>query len=175
MNRLVRPLTWDQNADKAAGWDVQPLLETNDHAWEKMGPLKGEITLDAKAGDKQGPLTLGLTLSRPAPAPAAAKDKPADAGDQAAARTQRIAVVGNSEFLADNDLAAYGNENFGVNLVQWLASRDSQLNVEVPKAPDTELVMSGLESWLVLLVFAIVLPLLLLGYGIGRWLKRRRR
>jgi ABC-type uncharacterized transport system involved in gliding motility auxiliary subunit len=126
---------------------------------------------------------LALTLSRPAPAPTASKDKdklgaaadPGSPDKQDSTRTQRIAVVGNSEFLADNDLAAYGNETFGQNLVQWLASRDSQLNVEVPKAPDTELVMSGLESWLVLLVFAVVLPLLLLGYGIGRWLKRRRK
>ena len=172
---LVRPLTFDQDADRAAGWDVQPLLETNDHAWLETGPLQGEITLDAKAGDKKGPLTLALTLSRSAPAATEGRRRRTPKPTRRR-RTQRDG--GRRRFRLPGrrqPRPRYGNKQLGLNLIQWLASRDSLLNIDIPKAPDTELVMSGLESWLVLLVFAVVLPLLLLGYGIGRWLKRRRQ
>jgi gliding motility-associatede transport system auxiliary component len=173
---LVRPLAWDKDAAKAAGWNVQPLLVTSQRSWLETGSMKGEISFDPKTGDKPGPLTIGLTLSRPAPeAPAADKDAKAEAKPTDKPRSQRVAVVGDSDFLANVNLAALGNKQLGLNLLQWLASRDAQISVDVPKAPDTELFMNGIESWLVLLVFAIALPLLLLGYGITRWLSRRRK
>lgn len=166
---LARPLTFDQDADRAAGWDVLPLLTTNENSWMKAGgPSDGPVQFDEKKGDKAGPLTLGITLSRKVNA---APDKETTGGS----RTQRVAVVGDSDFLADAYLDQQGNKQLGINLVQWLASRDALLNIDVPKAPDTALYLPGWATWLVVLGYTIVLPLLLLGYGITRWLRRRRR
>ncbi|HZR34066.1 MAG TPA: GldG family protein [Nevskia sp.] len=166
---LARPLTYDQDADRAAGWDVLPLLVTNEASWLETGsPASGTVTFDEKKGDKPGPLTLGITMSRKVNA-APDKDKTGES------RTQRIAVVGDSDFLADAYLDQQGNKQLGINLMQWLASRDALLNVDVPKAPDTSLYLPGWATWLVVLGYTIVLPLLLLGYGITRWVRRRRR
>lgn len=166
---LARPLRYDQDADRAAGWDVLPLLVTNEASWLETGsPTGGTITFDEKKGDKSGPLTLGITLSRKVNA-APEKDKTGES------RTQRVAVVGDSDFLADAYLDQQGNKQLGINLLQWLASRDALLNIDVPKAPDTSLYLPGWATWLVVLGYTLVLPLLLLGYGLTRWLRRRRR
>ena len=175
---LVRPLSFDQNAARAAGWDVLPLLQTSERSWLETGPMQGPITFDDKAGDKLGPLIIGLTMSRPAPQAAAAPDagsaaKPA--ADKPAARVQRVAVVGDSDFLADANLGQLGNKQLGLNLIQWLASRDSLLNIDVPKAPDTSLYLPGWATWLVAVGYTLILPFLLLGYGLTRWLRRRRK
>jgi ABC-type uncharacterized transport system involved in gliding motility auxiliary subunit len=172
---LVRPLTFDQDADRAAGWDVLPLLQTSDRSWLETGPMQGPITFDDKAGDKIGPLTIGLTMSRPAPQSTAPDAKAKPDADKPGVRVQRVAVVGDSDFLADANLGQLGNKQLGLNLIQWLASRDALLNIDVPKAPDTSLYLAGWTTWLVAVGYTLVLPVLLLGYGITRWVRRRRK
>lgn len=188
---LARALDWDKDAAKAAGWNVQPLLTTNANAWLETGKMEGDVRFDEKDGDKPGPLTIGLTLTRDIKAPAATETKAEDAaakpagGDVAAAvdadkaavppRTQRIALVGDSDFLSDANLPALGNKQLGLNILQWLASRDAQLNIDVPKAPDSQLFLPGWATWVIGLGYTLLLPALLLGYGITRWLVRRRK
>ncbi|MDE0855942.1 MAG: hypothetical protein OSA97_16125, partial [Nevskia sp.] len=127
--------------------------------------------------DKPGPLTIGLTLSRAVPAAGAPAATPeAKTGeDKPGTRQQRVAVVGDSDFLTDANLAQLGNKQLGLNLFQWLASRDALLNIDVPKAPDTSLYLPGWATWLVVVGYTLVLPVLLLGYGITRWVRRRRK
>jgi ABC-type uncharacterized transport system involved in gliding motility auxiliary subunit len=175
---LVRPLNWDKDADRAAGWDVMPLIEANENSWlETKMDLKGPVTFDEKAGDKSGPLTLGLTMSRQVKAPADKDAKPdaAPGAKPGESRTQRVAVLGDSDFLADGYLGEAGNKQLGINLLQWLASRDALLNIDVPKAPDASLSLSGSTALLLMGLFFPLLPLALLGYGITRWVRRRRR
>lgn len=173
---LVRSLT----AKPDSGWTAQPMLTSSPEAWLETQPIDGSqgVSLDTKAGDIAGPLTIGLSLTRdvadpdaPAPAPAAEGEAP----KPAATKQQRVVLVGDADFLSDASLAQLGNQPLGLNIVQWLANRDAQLNIDVPKAPDTNLF---LPSWAVILIgagFVIVLPLLLIGIGVTRWILRRRR
>ncbi len=205
---LTRALSWDKDAAKAAGWDVQPLLTTNANAWLETGKMEGAVKFDEKDGDKPGPLTIGLTLTREIKAPSATETKadantsgtkPADAAadaksaadkpaadaakadaaksgdDSAKPHTQRVVLLGDSDFLSDANLPALGNKQLGLNIVQWLASRDSQLNIDVPKAPDASLFLPGWATWVIGIGYTLLLPALLLGYGVMRWLVRRRR
>lgn len=156
---------------KAAGWQAAPLLTTSERSWLETGGMQGDITFDEKT-DKAGPLTVGVTLTRELK-PAA--DAAAANGSADAPRTQRIVAIGDSDFLSDANVGALGNRQLGLNIVQWLASRDAMLNVDVPKAPDTQLKLSGWSQLLIGAVYALLLPALLLGYGITRWLVRRRK
>jgi ABC-type uncharacterized transport system involved in gliding motility auxiliary subunit len=160
---LVRSLVWDQSS----GWNALPLLKTSETSWLETGDITKGVALDDK--DIKGPLTIGLTLTR--------ERKPAaDAKDQnAKPATQRIGLIGDADFIANAYLGQLGNEQLGLNLVQWLASRDAQLNVDVPKAPDTSLELSSWGTALIAGGFIVVLPLLLIGLGVGRWVVRRRR
>jgi ABC-type uncharacterized transport system involved in gliding motility auxiliary subunit len=161
---LVRGLN---TVPDASGWTVQPLLTTSQAAWLETGKLEGELEPNADRGDTVGPLTLGITLTR---------ELEGDAADPAPAEgaAQRVALVGDSDFLGNGYVGQLGNSLLGLNLVQWLASRDEQLNIDVPKAPDTSLVLPVWGVRLIAFGFFLLLPAALLGFGIARWVIRRR-
>lgn len=169
---LVRGLTYKSDPE---GWTAQPLLTTREEAWLETGKLEGELAMEPNDGDTAGPLTLGVTLTRElkAPAPEAPKD-----GEAAAAtpppKAQRAALVGDSDFLANGYLGQLGNSLLGLNLAQWLASRDEQLNIDIPKAPDTSITIPGWGMYALSFGFVLLLPALLLGFGVTRWVIRRR-
>src|SRR3546814_4190742 len=117
--------------------------------------------------DIKGPLTIGATLTR--------QYKPAADDKEGKPHPQRIALIGDSDFLSNAYLAQLGNQQLGLNVIQWLASRDAQLNIDVPKAPDTSLYLPGWATMAIAGGFIVLLPLLLLGFGVTRWVLRRRR
>lgn len=160
---LVRGLTF--KSAPGATWNAQPLLTTIPEAWLETGTLDGEVSMDVSKGDTAGPLTLGVTLTR--------DYKPADAKD-GAGRPQRVALVGDSDFLTNGYLGQLGNSLLGLNLAQWLASRDEQLNIDIPKAPDVSLVIPSWGMYAIYFGFAFLLPAGLLGFGVTRWVLRRR-
>jgi formylmethanofuran dehydrogenase subunit A len=86
-----------------------------------------------------------------------------------------LAVLGNVDFLADGNVRALGNHTLGLNILQWLVYRDAQINIDVPKAPDADLFLPRWLKSLIGLGFGLVLPALLIGFGIARWARRRRR
>ena len=173
---LVRGLSYKSQAGTGPGaWTTQPLLTTSEHAWLETGSLEGELALDAAKGDTAGPLTLGVTLTRELAAPKPAEGAaPEQKPEQAKPRGQRVALVGDSDFLANAYVGQLGNSLLGLNLVQWLALQDSLLNIDVPKAPDTALVIPSWGMYAIYFGFAFLLPAALLGFGVTRWIIRRR-
>lgn len=178
---LVRSLTYD----KASGFNASPMLVTDESAWLETSKMAdGPVSFDAKAGDIEGPLTIGLTLTREVPdaaKPAEGKDEKKDdkAGDPAkadkpATHPQRVALVGDADFMSNANLGVAGNRTLALDLMQWLAARDDQLNIDIPKAPDTSLYLPGWALLALAAGFVIVLPLGLIGYGVLRWAIRRR-
>lgn len=160
------PLVRGLSLKTDAGWNVLPLLTTSDQAWLEAGPLDGNIEMDASKGDTAGPLIIAATFTRDAKVTVDGNDE---------ARPQRVAVVGDSDFLGNSYLSQLGNSMLGLNLVQWLASRDAQLNIDVPKAPDHALVLPAWGLYAIYFGFAFLLPAGLMGFGIARWVIRRRR
>lgn len=154
---LVRSLTFA----KDSGWQAQPMLTSSETAWLETGAIEGGVQLDP--ADIPGPLMIGLTLTRDLKS---ADGKP---------KSQRVALIGDADFLSNAYVGELGNQQLGLNLLQWLASRDAQLNIDIPKAPDVSLYLPGWGLTLIVLGFVIALPLLLLGWGIGRWVIRRRK
>lgn len=173
LNELTAfPLARSLVTSKDSGWKAEPMLVTDESAWLEAGKIgDGPISFDPKAGDVAGPLTIGVTLTREAKAGDAAK---AVADKKETKTEQRIALVGDSDFLADSAIGQLGNKQLGLNIVEWLATRDASLNIDIPKARDRELVMS---VWMLRLLeggFFLALPIALLAYGVLRWLSRRR-
>lgn len=166
---LVRGLTY--TSEPGAAWTVQPLLTTSENAWLETGALEGELSPDAAAGDTAGPLTLGVTLTRDAKPVAPADGAP---DTDATGKPQRVALVGDADFLSNAYVGQLGNSLLGLNLAQWLASRDAQLNIDIPKAPDRSLVLPAWGMYAIYFGFAFLLPAALLGFGVTRWILRRR-
>ena len=176
---LVRGLNYKSDPER---WTAQPLLTTGEASWLETGRLEGELAMDEGQGDTAGPLTLGVTLTRQvkAPAPAEGETEGGTEGEAEAEteatpeKPQRVALVGDSDFLSNAYVGQLGNSLLGLNLAQWLASRDEQLNIDVPKAPDTALVIPAWGLYAIYIGFAFLLPAVLLGFGVTRWVIRRR-
>lgn len=170
------PLVRSLKSGGAEGWTAQPMLQTSEAAWLETGDIEsGRVALDPT--DIPGPLTIGLTLTRQfKPATPAAEQAEGEQAEAASAtRPQRVALVGDADFLSDAYIGELGNQQLGLNIVQWLASRDAQLNIDIKKAPDTSLYLPGWATITVSAVFILLLPLALVGFGVTRWIVRRRK
>lgn len=162
--------TTDKSNDETGSWQTTPFLRTLPRAWQETGKLSGAVRFDADSGDTAGPLTLGLLLTRAKPNAVANESE----SDSSPAGEQRIAIVGDGDFLANAYIGNSGNLDLGLNIFNWLAHDDSYINIPARTAPDTQLQMSNSVLAALVILFLVVLPLGLLAAGGLIWWRRRR-
>ena len=145
-------------------WDVQPFLRSSAQSWTEFQPIDNahpsNIRYDADAGELKGPLDFGLTFTRLSPSP----DK----------SEQRVAVIGDGDFLSNTFLGNGGNRALGERVFDWMLGDDALVNLPPRGAPDRALQISQGQLNAVTLGFLIGLPLALLALG-GAIAWRRRR
>ncbi len=162
------------------GWEGRAFIESSAHAWLETGPLEGRVGFD-KGRDIPGPLTLGVALSRrldhtPPPDKAAASAAAETAAASAPRRSeQRVAVLGDGDFLSNTFLGNGGNLDLGLSLVNWLAQDDAYVSIPVKVAHDQRLELSRAAQLVIAAGFLVLLPLVLAGGGVAVWWRRRRR
>lgn len=142
-----------------AGWRHTALLRTRDESRTATGS-------DDDSGGPAGPLTLGVAATRAPPG--------ADGDDAADAPRQRVAVIGDGDFLSNAYAGNGANLDLGLRLVEWLAGDDEHVDIAPQQAPGIDIEMSRVALALVGVGFLVVLPLALLGAGSWIWLRRRR-
>ncbi len=169
----------DKNAEGKGGWDKQPFLLTMPRSWVETGELSGQIEFD-KDSDIKGPLVIGLTLSRNAPAASAANtaspspDNAAGA-DSAASKQQRIVIVGDGDFLSNTYIGNGGNMDLGLHIANWLSHDDRLLNIPTKTTGDVNFQLSKSLQILIAFGFLVAIPLALVGGGFSIWWQRRKR
>lgn len=145
--------------DPPKDWQGSSFIDTRADAWVETGPLEGRVGYD-KGRDIRGPLSLGVTLTR----------RPGN--DQ---REQRVAVLGDGDFLSNSFLGNGGNLDLGLSLVNWLAQDDAYVSIPVRVAQDRRLELSRAAELAIAGGFLVALPMALAGAGVLVWLRRRRR
>jgi ABC-type uncharacterized transport system involved in gliding motility auxiliary subunit len=88
---------------------------------------------------------------------------------------QRVAIIGDADFLSNRYLGNGSNLDIGVNLVNWLSHDDRLISISPRPAPDTRLELSRNSQLAIAIFFLLALPLGLLASGMRIWLKRRKR
>lgn len=167
-------------------FEYDPILSTLARSWTETGPIQGKIQFDAAQGEKQGPLNIGFALTRTIrqDAPPKAEDsksKPATPGandasdEEKQSPTQRVAVVGDGDFLSNAFLGEGGNLELGINLIQWVSQNDKFINIPPRPASDRSLNFSESTLGVLALSFLILLPVALISTGAFIWFQRRRR
>ncbi len=143
-------------ANAAAGWQNEVLLDTGPAAWVEAGPVGPNLRFD-KGDDVRGPVNIGVALTR-----------------ELEKREQRVAVLGDADFLSNTFLGNGGNVDLGNNLINWLTADDSFISVPARMAPDMSLALSRSMQVTIALTFLVVLPLVFIGGGAFVWWRRRR-
>lgn len=146
-------------------WQYLPLLTTQANVWsETTLPKKGaEQPFVFNLGDDtKGPLNIGYLLSRPM----TNNENNAE---------QRIAIIGDGDFLSNTYLGNGSNLELGMAIMNWLAGDDALISIPVKTTLDNQLQLNQTQSLLIAIGFLIVMPLLLLGIGLWLWWYRRRQ
>ena len=159
------PAVTTVDADKDSGWQADSFLQTLPRSWLETGKLEGSVKYDPSHGDRLGPLSIGVSLSR----------APKAAGKNGSTGEQRVVVTGDGDFLSNAYLGNGGNLTLGLNIFNWLAHDDSYISINPRPAPDLALILSPFAQGLIGFGFLLALPLLLLTTGIVVWTRRRRR
>ncbi len=142
-------------------WQSTPLLRSLGRSWSETGPMQGSVSFDQDK-DIPGPLTIGMLLTR-------------DQGEGDNKHQQRIAVIGDGDFLANSFLGNGANQELGSRLLNWLSNDDSMIKIPPRAAPDTKLEITPMLSLFIGAGFLLIIPGLLLGSGFAIWWKRRKR
>ena len=159
------PAATSVDADKDSSWQAVGFLETLPRSWLETGKLEGAVNYDPKRGDRLGPLSIGVSLSR------TSKTK----GESGATGEQRVVVTGDGDFLSNAYIGNGGNLTLGLNIFNWLAHDDSYISIDPRPAPDLTLILSPLAQGLIGFGFLLALPLFLIAASITVWVRRRRR
>ncbi len=143
----------------AEGWTLATQLRTGTGTWNETGPIRGELSRDAVAGEQPGPLAVALALTRPSPR---------GQGEQ------RVLVVGDGDFLSNVNLAQGGNRDLGLRLARWASGQQGWDAPPERWAGDREIQLDALGQALVGGLSLIVLPAIFLICGlIIRWYRWR--
>jgi ABC-type uncharacterized transport system involved in gliding motility auxiliary subunit len=161
---LVRGVGFESKDDKV--WKHEPLFRSFQKSWTETGDLTKKIVFNSADGDIAGPITLGLALERKLPA-----DKDKTSGKA----SQRVVIVGDSDFLSNAFVGAGANLSLGMNMFNWLVGDDNLIAVEPKSAPDTQLKLDDHEIMAIGTGFFLVVPGLLFITGFALWFKRRKR
>lgn len=147
-------------------WLGKAFLQSLPRSWNEAGELAGTIKFNADT-DTKGPLTIGVALtSKPA------LDK---VDNESAINQQRIAVIGDGDFLSNRYLGNGGNLDLGLNIVNWLAHDDRFVAISAKTAPDTHLELTPIQQGIIAFGFLIILPLGMAASGTVIWFQRRKR
>ncbi|NJN79534.1 MAG: hypothetical protein HC797_03180 [Anaerolineales bacterium] len=134
-----------------------PLIFTSPNSW-------GEVSLDESVEgyqydelDTPGPLNMAV------------------AGENTTT-TGRVLVMGSSLFVLDVNFDVYGNGNFFINSVDWTAEQEDLINLTTRPQTQRVFLPPSQGSFLILaLVAIIVIPGMVVFFGVSSWIARRRR
>lgn len=129
-------------ADK---WTAMPLLQTGARSWNETGALEGSIARDPQTGEQRGPLPLALALTR----------------NTEHNGTQKVIVIGDSDFLSNSFIGKGANRDFGLALVHWLTGNQALLKLPEFVPADQQLRWQPATMAWVASVFMFGIPLLL--------------
>jgi ABC-2 type transport system permease protein len=138
---------------------IEPLLSTTEISIAKLG--KGEeVRMRREPGDPLGPFQLAVAVTDPG---------------EGGRRDTRLVVIGSSSFLVPEiSSQAPGNAEFFLNSMGWLREKKDTLTIRAKSMINFPLNMTTTQRWIFSVVVVIVMPLLVLGWGLAVWIRRRR-
>jgi len=156
----ISPLS---NKQSVNNWQAQSLFSSAARSWTEAGGISDEMTFDPGSGDIAGPITIAVALNRDTPA------------NDILQSQQRIAVIGDSDFLSDAYIGAGANLNLGLNIFNWLIGDDDFISIETKASPDTRLELGDTELAIIGVGFFLIIPLLLIITGFRIWYLRQNK
>ncbi len=170
---LVRGISPLSNDNTVNNWQIEALFGSTGDSWTETDGLSEEMVYNASSGDVAGPITMAAALHREKISGNTNESRNGSAIKQS--KTQRIVVIGDSDFLSDTYIGAGANLNLGLNIFNWLIGDDDFISVESKSSPDTKLQLNDSQLMIIGFGFFLIIPLILLITGLRIWYVRKSR
>lgn len=157
-NPILFPAATALGITPLAGQTLQPLLLSSDSSWTESGPIVGEVRFDDNGVERRGPLPVGVAVIRNAANPS---------------QEQRIAVIGDADWLASQWIGNGANLEYAERLFNWLATDDRQLAFTAHKPADALINPTSNSILLMGGGFLLGMPLLFLVIAGSMWRRQR--
>jgi ABC-type uncharacterized transport system involved in gliding motility auxiliary subunit len=155
------------------GHTAQTFVETSPRSWAEAdikGLLTtGQVSLDESKGDKKGPIAIASAVT--ASAASTAPPKPGDA--DAPKPETRVAVIGDSDFVANGGLGIQGNKDLFMNTIGWLSQQENLISIRPKEADDRRITLTATQQSNITWLSLLIIPGFVFGTGIYTWWRRR--
>jgi ABC-type uncharacterized transport system involved in gliding motility auxiliary subunit len=159
----------------SSGRFPQTLVETSASSWAesdvKTLMASGEVQRDTAKGDKEGPVSLAAAVS--APADTAGATPAANKTDDTPKPETRLAVFGDSDFVANQWLGIQGNRDLFLNTVNWLAQQENMIAIRPKDPEDRRITLNRDQQTRIFWLTVLIIPGLILLAGVQTWWRRR--
>ncbi|MGZ0657240.1 GldG family protein [Coraliomargarita sp. W4R53] len=140
-----RPMRTDPGSLKDPRLKVTQIIGTSDQSWgERDYRTQNPVKFD-EGRDLKGPITIATVSTR-------------TAGTELGITIPggRFVAFGNSDFITNNRLRAFGNRTLFFNSMNWALSKNSLLNIATRPLESYQVVMSERDLNRILIYFAII-------------------
>ena len=160
----------------SGGHIAQPLVETSARSWAeadiKSLLTTGKVSLDEDKNDKKGPIQIASVVSAPA-TPSTAPDALKPAADTETKAETRIAVFGDSDFVANSGLGIQGNRDLFMNTIGWLSQQENLIAIRPKEANDRRITLTATQQNNITFLSLLIIPGFIFGSGVYSWWRRR--
>lgn len=156
-NPLLMPGSKALAITPLAGQQVLPLLQTGARSWTETGAIAGAVQFDEGSIERQGPLVVAASIER-----------------QKQHKMQRIAVVGDADWLASQWIGNGANLEYAERLFIWLTADDQLLAFETTSPRDAKIEASAKTILVMGGGFLFGMPLLLVLIASALWQRLRK-
>ncbi|MDI6853192.1 MAG: Gldg family protein [Deltaproteobacteria bacterium] len=163
-----------------AGVHPLELAATTPTSWEKTGKgfdKSSKLDYDPNQ-DRQGPFTLAALSDislKPDNSPEKKKQPAAKENQPEAEKRAYLAVFGDVDFASNGYFNLSMNGDLFLNTVNFLAAEEQQIVIRRGDQKAQPLMLAGWQYWVMFLVAMVLVPLVMVGAGVGAYLKRRAR
>jgi len=182
------------------GMTISILGKTSPNSWSERQLDQKQVTFD-KGKDRQGPIPLAVVATIQAKPEekktetqeaAGEKSEPQNPAEQKKAdekkneekkpeetpvpepkKEGRLAVFGDSDFASNRYYGLSGNGNFFLNAVNWLTEESDLISIQPKTSSPRTVQFTPSQGRLIFFVSVVILPLIILIFGISVWLRRR--
>jgi ABC-type uncharacterized transport system involved in gliding motility auxiliary subunit len=173
----VYPQTRTVQADAAGRKGVQAveLVKTSPSSWAEsdVDAVFGQGVASLDESDRKGPLSVAVAVT------AKLRDlgvTPAAAGEGQAPEEARLVVFGSAMFAENQQLVQSRlNADLFMNAVGWLVGQEELVSIRSRSVRASRAELTGTQALQVFYLSVLIVPQLLITFGIAVWWRRRSR
>ncbi|MEE2637672.1 MAG: GldG family protein [Acidobacteriota bacterium] len=168
----------------------QSFIETSAQSWQEAdieSLASGRVELEEEAGDRPGPVAIGMAVSvpltdaaedgdsneTPEPSQADVGDDAEMADDDTPPEETRLVVIGDSDFPTNAVIGIGGNRDMFLNTISWLAQQENLISIRAREPEDRRLTLTADAQRRVFWLSVLFIPAAALGAGVYTWWQRR--